>query len=237
MEFFQDPSELDYHIIPIIREYIKAETWDLVEKEIDKYIDMIKNKLFKMHKEKEFLNFDLLAGCESVSDVLHIRNHVKNVYGMESFNQCLISAYSIKETLLWGQPFEGNIDQLKKDFQKDVDRLQQYLKESILIISIPEIWATEKIKLGLDKGRKQSKDLESLYACIKNIGIELKQESIIRKIKTYTDDRPYHYKNFILKYDSQAEKIYQVDKKTGKQRDISIKRVYDYINRVKKNIK
>jgi len=237
MRFIEEPSSLDYRLIPIIREYIDMQAWDLVLEEIEEiYLPMIKTQLLKMHREKPSLNFDVLAECESVSDVLHARDIVI-VYGAEPFFECLLAAYKIEESLLLYQPF-NDYDEIKEDFHNDVDRLQQYLKEALLVIMLPEIWANKKIKSGLVKGRKASKEMPSLNSCITEIllqnGFDTKPELVKRKIRTFTDERPYSHRNYIMKYDSESDKIYQVDEKSGRERSVSMKAIYAYMDRIKK---
>jgi len=136
MEFFQDPNELDDHIIPIVREYIDEEQWNCLERIIDKIIKIIKTRLHKSHDKNGVVDFFYLANCNSVGDILDIKRHLI-AYEARPFLQCLLAAYRIKGTLSWGHPSGNDLDELKKEFQSEVDRLQQYLKEALLMIALP----------------------------------------------------------------------------------------------------
>ena len=269
MEFFDDPSELDDHIIPLIRHYIDYGEWDLVENEIDQHIDIIKTQLSKMHnnlvkskslkKHKKNIPpyYYLLSECKGVGDVLDSKRFqifrgsgLFPVYlaGSEEFAQCLLACYRIKLTLSGAQPSNDDLNGIKEQ----VDRLHRYLKESMLIIISSEKWGiekkvgklekkVEKNEKGLKKGRKQIKGMISLYACISDIlrerGLDTKKSDIFKKLRTYTDYSPYQYKNYELKYDADADKLYQIDKETDKERKCGMNKVYDYIKKIKKNNK
>lgn len=231
MEFFQDPSEIDDRMLNM-NNYINSADWEEVKAEIFMFIRVIRNQLSKMQNE----NFHLLSECKEISDILDIKRHL-TVYGAESFAQCLLALYSMKNALFLDQSFDDE-EQVKQDLQREVDRLQRYLKESILIISIPEVWASEKLKAGLKKGRKQMKGMISLYACIRDIlrekGFDAKHSDICKKLKTYTDYDPYIYGDYELEWDSEAEKLYQTNSKTLKVRSCNMKKVYEYRKKIRK---
>ena len=194
----------------------------------------------------------LLSECKDVGDVLDCERFqifrgsgVFPVYlaGSEEFAQCLRALYLMKRTLAWNSSFDDE-KQMKQDFPKEVDRLQRYLEKAMLIILMPEAWAGEKLKAGLKKGRKQPKELVSLRVCIieiineKGMSIESRDYSaIFKKLRTYSDKHPFRYGNYKLIYDPEDEKIYQVDIDTEKERGVPIKRVYDYIDRIKQEYK
>ena len=264
MEFFQDPSEIEDQIF-CLKGYIDSGDWDLVENEIDKYINIINFKLRDMNnnliKTRSIKNippyYYLLSECKNVGDVLDSKRFqifrgsgLFPVYlaGSEEFAQCLLACYRIKLTLSGGQPSNDDLNGIKEQ----VDRLHRYLKESMLIIISSEKWGiekkvgklekkVEKNEKGLKKGRKQIKGMISLYACISDIlrerGLDTKKSDIFKKLRTYTDYSPYQYKNYELKYDADADKLYQIDKETDKERKCGMNKVYDYIKKIKKNNK
>lgn len=273
MEFFDDPSELEDHIIPLIRYHIDYGEWDLVENDIDQHIDIIKTQLLKMHnafvknkslkKHKKEIHpyYHLLSECKEIDDLLDVKRfeifHGSGLFseylsGSEEFRKCLLALYSMKATLGWEKSFDDE-EQVKQDLQRDVDRLHQNLKDAMLIIISSEKWGVEREVEKNERGRKKGQDapkhLVSLYVCIVEIingkgGMRLdsrKYSWIFKKIKTYTSDNLYRYKNFSLEYEPDDKRLYQTeydpddDKKIIKERNVSIDSVYGYIARMKED--
>ena len=238
MEFFDDTSEIDQHI-QNLKGYIDSGDWDEVKSEVMAFVRVIKSELKSLPQG----DFHILSGCKKISDILDIKRHL-NVYGTEEFSKALLSLFRMQETLSWDQPFDDK-DQVKQDFYTEVDQIQRYLEKIILIFAMPEKWGLEKkyekSTKGLKKGAYTLKSLESLNACIIEIlnekGSDIKPKVIIDKLKKYTDDEPYRYKHFILKYDSESETFFQINDKTGKEDPKPLHQVYSYITRNKKKYK
>jgi len=228
-KFFDDPSELDDHIIPIIREYINSGDWDLVLEEIEKHLSVLKAELLSLDKRYPDHGFWLLVGCKTTSDVNHTRGIIKSDKG-EAFRTCLMSLLGIRDTLLYGH----GVDFAKEGFLQDIEKYQIAIKEILLRDAMPQIWQKDK---SLKQGRKQPKGLKSLQAFIQDLIVEYGQDitplDIKKKIRKYTDDSPYLYQNFEMKYDPESETIYQVDQNTGQERKAGIKKIYDYLKRAK----
>lgn len=239
MEFFQDPSEIEDQIF-CLKGYIDSGYWDEVELENKMYIRMIKNYLCKNQDKNYPSDFYLLSICENSGDILDTKRHLHG-YDVKPFTQCLLSTYRIK-ILLWDTT---SCDDLKRDFQKEADRLKVNLQMAWKVIDSVDAPIGKQTKINLKKGPYAGKSLKSLDACIIEIlnekGFDSKPKIIIDKIKTYTDDDPYQYKNFLLKFDPGLEpgkeKIYELNDKTGIDKSIWLHQIYNYIKDIKKKYK
>ncbi len=239
MEFFDDPSEIEDRIF-CLKGYIDSGYWDEVELENKMYIRMIKNYLCKNQDKNYPSDFYLLSICENSGDILDTKRHLHG-YDVKPFTQCLLSTYRIK-ILLWDTT---SCDDLKRDFQKEADRLKVNLQMAWKVIDSVDAPIGKQTKINLKKGPYAGKSLKSLDACIIEIlnekGFDSKPKIIIDKIKTYTDDDPYQYKNFLLKFDPGLEpgkeKIYELNDKTGIDKSIWLHQIYNYIKDIKKKYK
>lgn len=236
MKFFDDPSELDDHIIPIIREYINSGDWDLVLEELEQHINILKTELARLDEKHPDHGFWMLVGCENISDISHTRGLIRGDKG-EAFRQCLSALFGIRDTILSGQPFIDT-KQLQADFHKDVDDYGKSIKEILLRDTMPEIW---KKRESLKKGPKTPKSLEALDAAIRYFLEEnehITTAEITKKIKFRTKEKPIEYEipdgdDYFLYFDPEENRIVQTGA-DNKSKSVHIRQIDKYLKRILK---
>jgi hypothetical protein len=232
MRFFEDPDELDHHIIPIILDYIEGGFWDLVLCEVENHINIIKKEALRLDKNHPEHGYWMLKKCKSALDVSRARGFTQGDKA-EAFRQCLGALFGIRDVIMRDQPFDDE-GYIKDEFRTEVELYRRNVKDIMLLDATIQVW---KKKESLKKGRKEPKGLIVLRLLIYDMLIKhgpISTKDLIKKLKVYRDDNPVLWKSddgkvYELKYDPEAEKIYQVEK-FGKERErsVSLKQIYDY---------
>ncbi|MBC2716463.1 MAG: hypothetical protein HF978_14255 [Desulfobacteraceae bacterium] len=214
LKFPETDTEISYYIIPLLKQSIEEQSWELVEDRLKKIIMVTKKAMVDFDKEYQFIT----EQCESVSDTLHINAFIKKDTAAQAFVEVLQIAFFIKEGLPCSScPNQSSLQkelnppvicqdcqdkpqkELVDDLLKGADDLEKGLRIALLQ---PVFWEREAFK---EKEEKQKTDFEKnkenqkrenkpLYhfvykSLLKNSS--LSAAGIYEKLRKYTNEKRY----------------------------------------------